>query len=514
MTQPGNITCGAQPATDPGPRRSLILAGGGMRVAYQAGVLQALFEAGLTFSHADGTSGGTMNLAMLLSGLSAAEMCDRWRTLDVKDFASYLPVADYLKAANLEAVGTAEGVVQKVFPHLGIDIARINAAQGMAGTFNVCNFSSKTSEVVEHTRLDMDYLVAGISLPIFMPPVAKAGSLYLDSVWIRDANLMEAVRRGAEEIWVVWCIGNAGVYRTGAFHQYVHMIELSANGALFGDFERIGELNAAILAGQAPGGRTRPIRLHLVRPQWPLPLDPDYFLGRIDAATLIAMGYADAKRYMATMKPEGLPWTPEATRMNDPKLGIAFREVMSGGFALGETDPATGAAKGKNTGDILAMHAAITIQDVDRFIADPEHLGQINGSIDYGPYGENILATSGVFNLFSPTDNPDLKLMVYEMGFQHGGTDYYLAGKKEVRKHSILDLWHDTTTLLTQLHQGTDKSGPVVGAGVLSLGPLDLTRMVSTMHALNANSTAEAAEAVGRFGKFFMGELWESYCKL
>lgn len=514
MTGTSNIPDGAQGASDPGPRRSLILAGGGMRVAYQAGVVKALFEAGLTFSHADGTSGGTMNLAMLLSGLSADEMCDRWRTLDVKDFASLMPAGDYLEPAELEAVGTAQGIVDKVFPHLGVDMARINAAQGMAGTFNVCDFSSKTSEVIPHAQLDMDYLVAGISLPIFMPPVAKAGSLYMDSVWIRDANLMEAVRRGAEEIWVVWCIGNAGVYRRGAFNQYVHMIELSANGALFGDFERIGELNAAILAGGSPGGRTRPIRLHLVRPQWPLPLDPDYFLGRIDAATLIAMGYADAKTYIATMRPEGLPWTPEVTRMNDPKLGIAFREVMSGGFALGETDPATGAAKGKNSGDIMAMHAAITIQDVDRFIADPDHVGQINGSIDYTPFGENILATSGVFNLFSPTDNPDLKLMVYEMGFQHGGADYYVAGKKEVRKHSILDLWHDTTTLLTQLHQGTDKSGPVVGAGILSLGPLDLTKMVSTMHALNADSPVAGAEAVARFGKFFMGELWATYCRI
>ena len=39
-------------------RRSLVLAGGGMRVAYQAGALAALEEAGLRFHHADGTSGG------------------------------------------------------------------------------------------------------------------------------------------------------------------------------------------------------------------------------------------------------------------------------------------------------------------------------------------------------------------------------------------------------------------------------------------------------------------------
>lgn len=44
-------------APDAPNRRALILPGGGMRVAYQAGAVQALHEAGLRFSHADGTSG-------------------------------------------------------------------------------------------------------------------------------------------------------------------------------------------------------------------------------------------------------------------------------------------------------------------------------------------------------------------------------------------------------------------------------------------------------------------------
>ncbi len=43
--------------------RSLVLAGGGMRVAWQAGVVKALHDAGLTFDHVDGTSGGIMTTA-------------------------------------------------------------------------------------------------------------------------------------------------------------------------------------------------------------------------------------------------------------------------------------------------------------------------------------------------------------------------------------------------------------------------------------------------------------------
>ncbi len=493
------------------PKRALILAGGGMRVAYQAGVIRALSESGLSFSHADGTSGGTINLAMLFSGLSPVEMCERWRTLNVKHFASAMPLEEYLKPHDMLAVGDADGIISKVFPHLGVDVAKINAAQGMQGTFNVCNYTRKTNEAIPHERIDLDLLVAGISLPIYMPPVRKGGDLYLDSVWIKDANLMEAVRRGAEELWVVWCIGNCNEYQKGFFHQYVHMIELSANGALFEEFDRINEINDRIQRGEAVYGHTRPLRLHLIRPEYPLPLDPDFFLGRIDAATLIAMGYADAKNYLSTMKPEGLPLQPEITKMKDTTTGITFRETMAGGFSLGETEPHVGDKKGKAAGHILAMHATITIQNLEAFISDPGHAGQINGNIDFPPFGEHIPAKAGLFNLFSPAGKPKLKLMVYEMAFEHQGQDYYLAGRKEVQDDPGFDLWKDTTTLFTVLHKGQDKSAPVAGAGILTLGPVELMKMVSTMRALNAPSTAAGATAVMTFGKFFLGELWNTY---
>ena len=65
-------------------KRSLILAGGGVKVAYQAGVMQVwLDEAGLTFDHADGASGGVFNLAMYCQGLSGKEIADNWRRFPV-----------------------------------------------------------------------------------------------------------------------------------------------------------------------------------------------------------------------------------------------------------------------------------------------------------------------------------------------------------------------------------------------------------------------------------------------
>jgi predicted acylesterase/phospholipase RssA len=493
-------------------KRSLILAGGGMRVAYQAGVLKALSEAGIEFGHADGASGGTINLAMMLSGLSPDEMIDRWESLDVHEFVSLMPFAKYTSPKGLEAMGDATGIRDHVFPHLGIDMDKIRANQSMVGTFNVCNFTHKTAEVIENAQLTMDHLVAGVSLPMFMPAVPIDGCMYLDAVWIRDANLIEAVRRGAEELWVVWCIGNTGEYHDGVFRQYVHMIEMAANGALFKDFDQINEINSRIANGETVGGRTQPIRLHLIRPQYPLPLDPDFYLGNINAATLVEMGYEDATKYLATRSDQGLPFSPEVTKMTNETLGFTFREKMAGGFALGETDPQTGEQVGHDAGNTFTMHGTINIQDLDQFMSDAEHPGSLAGSIDFAPLGLNLPSTTGVFNLFSPTDDPTTKYMVYEMGFNASdGSSYYMAGKKIVKQGPITEMWKATTTLYTQLYKGTDKTGQIVGAGVLSLGMTDLLAMIPTMHATNATSPEQAAEAMARFGKFFLGELWETY---
>lgn len=251
----------------------------------------------------------------------------------------------------------------------------------------------------------------------------------------------------------------------------------------------------------------------MIKPEYPLPLDPDLYLGRIDTATLIDMGYADAKKYLQHKRDEGLPFQPETTKMHDNQLGITFHETMTGGFALDQTDPRSGEKKGLSADTTLSMHATINIRDLNRFIFNSNHTGSITGNISFAPFGENIPAKSGVFNLFSPTDNPKLKLMIYELAFEHDGQDYYLAGKKEVQDDPGFDLWKDTTTLYTQLHQGKDKLAPVVGAGILSLDPGELAKLVSTISVTNAKSAKEKAQALLDFGHFFLGQLWETYGK-
>jgi hypothetical protein len=144
---------------------------------------------------------------------------------------------------------------------------------------------------------------------------------WTDAAWIRDSNLEECERRGADEIWVVWCIGNTPRYGENALEQYVNMIEMSAVGALNLELERIAQRNRE---------RDRAVRVHVIKPSHPLPLDPWYLSGRIDGHTLVAMGYRDASAYLAGDTADGVPLDATATKMTDPPLGVRV-SLMSRG---------------------------------------------------------------------------------------------------------------------------------------------------------------------------------------
>ncbi len=191
--------------------------------------------------------------------------------------------------------------------------------------------------------------------------------------------------------------------------------------------------------------------------------------------------------------------------------GITFSETMAGPFALGETDPEAGREKGRLDGTALTMNAEVAIPDLDRFIVNPTHPGGLSGTVDFPPLGTGLAATRGVFNLFSPTDDPDLKHMVYELAVTHEGRPYYVAGHKQVRDDRGFDLWSDTTTLHTTLHEGDGKDAPVIGAGILTLGVTDLAALLSTVRVTGADGAGERAATVAKFGAFFLGELWETY---
>jgi hypothetical protein len=223
-------------------------------------------------------------------------------------------------------------------------------------------------------------------------------------------------------------------------------------------------------------------------------------------------------------------------------LGLAFRERMSGTLVWGEPDPEAAARRPERPDNTVSIVWCITILDLNAFLrsgeekestdASPKQSGRLRSEpaghihtwIEPGsdaatvkPFrftyrGETVLGhDDGVFKLFvQDKADQNLKLIIYETRLEQDEKEYYLTGEKRLTKGSIANLWMETTTLWVKLHEGKSETGQIVASGRLTQRPLDLIRLLFSMHATNATRAGEKIEAPAKYIRFFLDGLWNT----
>ena len=498
-------------------KRSLILAGGGLKVGYQAGVLQVwLDEAGLTFDHADGASGGCFNLAMYCQGMSGRKIADNWRGLD-----PFLPVD--LNLTGLwpmsPSLFTMDNFRARVLPFWNIDFNLIRNSPRHA-TFNVFNFSKKQLEVLPPSQMTEDLLVASVSLPMWFPPVRINGDTYFDAVYISDANLEEAVRQGADEIWAIWTVSKRDEWRDGFVAQYFQIIETVADTNFFTFWKRLEKNNAEIAAGRT-GEFGRPIALNLIEAEVPVHYLLNFSRDRM--AEAVNKGVDDAR---AWCRSKGIPLTspaPAPAPAPGPAptvTSLQFSEVMKGFLSAGASAQSRGefeaaAAHGKEANGALSVQLTVTAPDVDAFITSPEHKTRAEGFVESPLVGGRCAVTSGTINLFVDAGDPRRKEMKYRLLFTGGdGKPYTLVGFKDISGKTLASAWPETTTLYTTLlsgHVAEGATGPTFASGVITIHPEDFFFRQLFSFRVEGPTVAARANALARFGVMFFGKVWDVY---
>ncbi|MGH7931885.1 MAG: patatin-like phospholipase family protein [Candidatus Binataceae bacterium] len=507
-------------------KRSLILAGGGIKVAFQAGVMQVwLDEAGLTFDHADGASGGTFNLAMLCQGMTGKQIADNWRKIDPKAGVS-LNLAEFPKLLYAESLFTLDNYRRNVFTAWGLDWKKINASP-LNATFNVFNFSRKEVRVLEPREMSEDMLAACVSLPMWFPPAHIGGDTYIDAVYMTDANLEEAIRRGADELWVIWTVSEKDEWHPGFIATYFQIIETSADGHYKAILKRITANNDALAhGGQGEFGRR--IEVKELKAEVPLHYLIDFSPDRM--AEAVNLGVQRGREWCRAagipLKNRGQDY-PVGVRPAATKL--SFTEEMKGFFTLGDTDFDHGFRQGEKDGNSLMFHLTLTIDDVDTFVTRPDHgTPDVVGYVKCDALGGQMTVESGFFNLFVDGKDPALTHMLYRLFFKDGksGQPLTLSGYKLVREDPNVDAWQATTTLFTRILKGhvseaeqnkieTDPralGNITVGSGIIVIHLLDFLKQLTTFR-VEGPSVPDRLSAFGRFGKLFMGKLWDVYAQ-
>jgi predicted acylesterase/phospholipase RssA len=482
------------------PKRALILAGGGMKVAFQAGVLQVLLdEAGMTFDHVDGASGGTFNLAMLCQGLSGHRIADNWRQMR--------PLR--IVQPNLTSSGTSlarlERLANGVFPTWGLDFNAIQSSK-LSATFNVYDFTRNELVVLEPADMTPELLLACVSLPMWFPAVRRAGDILIDSVYLTDANLDEAIARGADELWVIWTVSRRAKWRRGFINQYFQTIETVANGHFKRTFERIERSNAALAAGRHSEFE-RPISVRVLYGEVPLHYLVNFssimFRQAVDRG--VQAGRAWCREAGIAFEP--LPSAPKGVRR------VRFTEEMAGAIGLGEDRPANGEARGVEEGTRLTVHLDIETDDLDGMLHEPAHEAQARGWVECAVLGGRQAIEDGWFNLFIRGAD-GTREMRYRLFFRTAdGQQLTLTGVKYLRDDPGFDAWKDATTLYVQLRRGfigPDGDGPVIAAGIIKISALAFARQLTTFRGTGPGPLGDL-RSVARFETSFVANLLGAY---
>jgi predicted patatin/cPLA2 family phospholipase len=490
-------------------KRSLILAGGGLKVCYQAGVLQVwLDEAKLTFDHADGASGGTFNLAMYCQGMTGQQIADNWRGLD-----PFLPVDVNFSGIwpFSRSLFDTDSLRTKVLPFWKIDWQKIRQSARL-GTFNCFNFSKKQLEVKLQSEMNEDLQVSAVSLPMWFPPVTINGDTYFDSVYITDGNLEEAVKRGADEIWAIWTVSRKDEYRDGFVNEYFQIIEAVADTNFFTYWKRLEENNRRIANGET-GEFGRTIALNLIEAEVPVHYLLNFSKDRM--AEAVNQGVEDARAWCRARNIPLQQGPPVPPPPSTPKTSLTFTEEMKGTVAEGATatmhDDYQAAAR---QGQPLMFHLDVTAADVDAFVTSPAHETVADGYVDSPLYGGRRPA-KGTVNLFVNQADPATKNMRYRLSFTAAdGRALTLTGFKDIQGPAFTSIWAETTTLYTQIldgHVAEGQQGPVVAVGVLVIRPDDFVFRQMFSFRTQGPSVAARLSALNRFGAMFFGKVWDVY---
>lgn len=508
-----------------GKKRSLILAGGGIKVSYQAGALQVwLDEAGLTFDHVDAASGGVFNLAMMCQGMSGLQIANNWRNLNPRAGISFNPAA-FPNLLYAESMFTLDNYRKHVFPGWGLDWDKIRATT-LNGTFNVINFSDKTLEVIEPKNMSEDLLCACVSLPMWFPPVHINGKTYIDSVYLTDANIQEAIRQGADELWIIWTVSDKDEWHPGFLATYFQIIETTADGHYKADLKRIADNNAAIAAGKQ-GEYGRHIEVKELKADVALHYLVDFSQDRMTEA--VNLGVLQAREWCTA---NGIPLKPIAgdfpTDVHTAQTTVSFTEEMKGHFTFDELDYHKGGRLGKESDNDIMFHLTITVDGVNRFVTDPLHdTDNVKGYVKADSLGGERPVEKGWFNLFVDDKDPAVKWMLYRLFFSDDkGNPLTLSGFKYVKDDPGLDVWHDTTTLYTRILHGhvpasvqspaerdPEQLKPLVkGSGIIVIQFFDFMKQLTTFRA-GGPTLSDRGAAMARFGRLFLGKLWDVYAR-
>lgn len=293
---------------------SFVLAGGGMKGAFQAGVIDTLLRYGIMPDHVLGISVGSLNASLITRftrrhNLGEAMISEWWyknvrKPSDLfEEYGLFLQVLPAILRRAFNGLYGTKGLRRIIEQHLNVDdLLRSPIALTVGAVDMVSGKMKWATPSDEHFH---DYLQASTSIPIIFPSIAIEGHSYVDGGVKTVAPLSPAIKQGAEEIYVILCHPSeqAAEYKPGnILIDTSRVIDLVTGAMIEKDVEFAEYVNKNLdypgsLASKA--GK-RKIAIHIIRPEEELVGELDSFTPS-DIQHMIKVGYRTAERYLAAL---------------------------------------------------------------------------------------------------------------------------------------------------------------------------------------------------------------------
>jgi len=189
---------------------------------------------------------------------------------------------------------------------------------------------------------------------------------------------------------------------------------------------------------------------------------------------------------------------------------LSFRERMSGWVSFDELSHNQAMVAGRRRGTTCTQQLAIEIDDVDRFIADPEHRARAAGVVRCDELGGELRAEQGWFNLFVLHGSPRHRRMLYRLFLRdRDGRALTLSGFKDVLHGPNLDGWGETSRLLIRFLSGHHEDDPdgddaTVATGILHISKPGFMKMLASMR---GSVGPGGVESIAEFERYFTSQL-------
>jgi len=287
-------------------KKALVLPGGGVKGAFQVGVLEYLIkEKGESYDIIVGTSVGAINgtyLAQykkedLKKGIDALKKL--WRAIDNRDVKRHWKPFSFLHALWKQSLYNSKPLEEMIESNLCRHKLKSSGIELSVPAINLD--SGERIHFREDSPHIIDAVKASAAFPVFFKPVEIDGDIYWDGSIKEVAPLLAAIQLGAEHITII----NTGLLKSPGIKAKskktlalaLRAIGLQGDEVIRNDLQHFLETNQRIRTGTLMHENKREITYEYYEPTKepvsnPLNFDPD------DIRYMIKMGNTVAKNKM------------------------------------------------------------------------------------------------------------------------------------------------------------------------------------------------------------------------